>query len=160
MTCSVFPCALTCERKRKSPSSGSFEYYGWIFPIAMVELGFPWMIHCPFSCSELDFDRDSIYGDFISANNFFLAELISVVPRDFMELTPLIDFLPWFPITLLFWWMWLVFRILDVLSLSFSLWFRVTFARIVLLLICKPKLLLIILLKCFLNIDIVLVSSS
>jgi hypothetical protein len=58
-----------CEWKRFSPSSVSFDSFGWIFAVAMVALGSMSMILFSLSFSKLDSKTYCYYFSFILSNS-------------------------------------------------------------------------------------------
>jgi hypothetical protein len=117
MKCSGVPFTHICEWKRHSPSSSSSDSSGWIFVVVMVALGSTLMIHFPLSYSESESELGSDSFSLSSTNNdCFEWTFISVVPGDFVELTPFSSVLLHLPITLLFLWLGLVVLRLAFLS--------------------------------------------
>jgi hypothetical protein len=84
---------------------------------------------------------------------------ISVVPRDFVELTPLSSVLRLL-VTLICKWIGLVVLRLAILSLSVSLEVRATFTMLPLLWVCRDKITLILLLELLFNLYNILVRKS
>ena len=71
MKCSGVPCTHNCEWKKCSPSSVSSYSSGWIFMIAVVELGSTSMIYLPLSFSASVSKSNSGFRDFVLANKDF-----------------------------------------------------------------------------------------